>query len=287
MTPFRERTLTSFDGLRLYYRDYGAHDGKAANDAVPALCLPGLTRNSRDFDGLAMRLSKTRRVICPDYRGRGRSDYDPHWRNYEPRIYLDDLRHLLVALNIHEFVAIGTSLGGLIAVGLALVVPGALRAIILNDVGPEVQTSGFQRILVQIRSLPPQPSFEQAARYLRQNYPKLSIADDAGWIDFARATYHDGKDGMLVADWDPAILKPLLVPFDLPFDLWKLYRAVAKVPMLAVRGGASDVLSEQTFRRMKAEKPDLIQVTVPGIGHAPSLTEPAVWNAIEEFLEPI
>lgn len=282
MTPFRERTLTSSDNLRLYYRDYGAHNGAAA-----VLCLPGLTRNSRDFHSLALRLAKTRRVICPDYRGRGRSDYDPHWRNYDPRIYLDDLRHLLAALNIHDFVAIGTSLGGLLAAGLALIVPSALRAVVLNDVGPEVHTSGFQRILVQIRSLPRQPTFEQAARYLRQNYPKLSIADDEGWIDFARGTYRDGKDGMLVADWDPAIVKPLLEPFDMPVDLWKLYRALAKIPMLAVRGEASDVLSEQTFRRMKAEKPDLIQVTVPGIGHAPSLTEPAVWKAIEEFLEPI
>jgi len=272
--------LTSFDGLRLYYRDYGAHDG-----ATAALCLPGLTRNSRDFDGLAQRLAKTRRVICPDYRGRGRSDYDRHWRNYEPRIYLDDLRHLLTALNIHEFIAIGTSLGGLLASGLAIIVPTALRAVILNDVGPEIQTSSLQRILEQIRSLPPEPSFEQAARYLRENYPKLSIADEEGWIDFARSIYRQDGNGAVVADWDPAIVKPLLEPADTPADLWKLYRALAKLPMLAVRGGVSDVLSEQTFRRMKAEKPDLIQVTVPGIGHAPSLTEPEVWSAIEEFLE--
>jgi pimeloyl-ACP methyl ester carboxylesterase len=248
------------------------------------LCLPGLARNSRDFHDLALRLSATRRVLAVDYRGRGRSDYDPDWRHYEPRTYVDDVRHLLAATNMHRVIAIGISMGGLVAMGLAVAVPAAVKAIVLDDVGPTVETGGTARIFAFFRAMGPQPSWDDAARELRNVFPKLSIKSDAGWLRFARATYRQGNDGLLHADWDPNIVKPFENPGDSPYDLWALYRGAARIPMLAVRGGESDVLSEATFSRMKAEKPDLVQVTVPGVGHAPSLTEPEVAAALDDFL---
>lgn len=277
---FEERTFTSQNGLRLYFRDYGPRDSRRAT----ALCLPGLTRNSRDFHEVALRLAADRRVLCPDYRGRGRSDYDPDWRNYDARVIADDLRHLLAATNTHGAVMIGVSLGGLIAIGLAAVVPSTVRAVVLDDVGPEVETSGMGRILEWIRNTPPQPDWEHAARAVRLAFPNLSIKTEAGWISFAQATYKLGADGRLWADWDPQLIKPYEDHGAVPADLWALYRGARSVPMLAVRGGESDLLSAATFRRMKVEKPDLVQVTVPGVGHAPTLTEPEVAPALAEFV---
>lgn len=276
---FRGCYLTAGDGLRLYFRDYGPQESHRA----VILALPGLTRNSKDFRGLAARYSGTRRVICPDYRGRGRSAYDPDWRHYEPRNYVEDMRHLLAALNIHRVVAVGTSLGVFVALGLALAVPSTLCGAVLNDAGPDVDPNGMARILNYIRGLRPQSNWEEAALALRRALPNQSIQDDADWLAFARATYCEGADGRLYTDWDPNIVKPLLRPAEAPADLWVVYRGIAKIPALAVRAGESDVLSEATFRRMKALKPDLIQVTVPGVGHAPSLKEPAVTQALDEF----
>jgi len=276
---FRERYFTAQDGLRLYYRDYGPHQG----GRTTVLCLAGLTRNSRDFHDLAVRLSASRRVLAPDYRGRGRSDYDPDWRHYEARTYVDDARHLLAATNTDGAVIVGISLGGLVAMGLAVAAPSAVRAAVLDDIGPALETSGLGRILEYIRSPPPQPDWDHAVREMRRCFPTLSIKTDAGWLKFARGTYREGRDGRLYPDWDPDILKPFSNPDAVPGDLWALYRAMARIPVVAVRGGASDVLSEATFRRMKAEKPDLVQVTVPGVGHAPTLTEPAVSEALDAF----
>jgi len=279
-TGFRECFYTAQDGLRLYYRDYGeAHPGRSA-----VLCLPGVARNSRDFHELALRTSRSRRVLSVDYRGRGRSDYDPDWRHYEPRTYVDDARHLLAATNTHRVAAIGISFGGLVAMGLAVAAPAAVKAIVLDDVGPAVETGGTARIFAYIRAMGPQASWEDATREVRRAFPMLSIKSDAGWLRFARATYRQGDDGLLHADWDPNIVKPFENPDGSPYDLWALYRGVALLPMLAVRGGESDVLSEATFSRMKAEKPDLVQVTVPGVGHAPSLAEPEVAAALDDFL---
>jgi len=282
-TGFREGFFTAHDGLRLYYRDYGPHDSKRAT----VLCLAGLARNSRDFHGLALRLSASRRVLSFDYRGRGRSDYDPDWRHYEPRTYVDDARHLMAATNTHHIVAIGTSMGGLIALGLALVAASSVRAIVMNDVGPDIQSAGFERIKGYIAKFPPQPDWERAAKEMRRNFPMLSIKSDAGWLKFAYATYRADPDGMLRADWDPAIAKPFGRRADMSFDLWALYRAASRIPVLALRGGNSDILSEETFRRMKSKKPDLVQVVIPDTGHTPTLGEPDAVKAIDVFLAPL
>src|SRR5262249_34199486 len=131
------------DGLRLYFRDYG----DPASERTPVLCLTGLTRNSADFHEVALRVAGERRVLAPDYRGRGRSAYDPDWRNYEPRIYVNDAAHLLAATGVERAVVIGTSLGGLLAMGLSVLRPTMVAGIVLNDIGPGLVGSGLARIM--------------------------------------------------------------------------------------------------------------------------------------------
>lgn len=272
--------MTLSNGRRMYFREYGwRHSAR-----TPVLCLSGLARNSGDFSALATRLSETRRVIAPDYRGRGRSDYDPDWRNYAPAVCADDIRNLIAATNLHGFIIIGTSYGGILSIVLSLIVATAIRAIVMNDVGPQVDVKGGKRILRYIRDWPPQPDWPTAIAAVRANMPKLSLKTDAEWMGFARSTYREGTDGKLYKNWDGKIVEPFLHGSDPYADLWRMYRGIRNIPTLVVRGGASDILSEETLARMKAEKPDLVSVTVPGVGHAPSLAEPDSAAALNDFL---
>lgn len=278
---FRERHYTSQDGLRLYFRDYG----DPSSTATPVLCLSGLTRNSRDFHGVALRLSAARRVLCPDYRGRGRSQYDRDWRRYAPRTYLDDIRHLLAAVNLHRVVVIGTSLGGILAAAMAVAMPCAVAGAVLNDVGPEIGRDGLERIIAYMRDDRPQADWSRAARHLREVFPDLPADDEDGWLEIARGTYRECGDGLLRIDWDPAIVKPLLRRRDRSPDLWPLFRALGRIPAVVLRGATSNILGEATVKRMTGEIPGLTAVTVGGVGHAPSLAEPEAAEAIDGILE--
>jgi pimeloyl-ACP methyl ester carboxylesterase len=278
--PYRERHLTAQDGLRLYYRDYG--DRRSAR--TPVLCLTGLTRNSRDFADLALRFAPQRRVLCPDYRGRGRSQYDANWRNYDPMVYLNDIGHLLSANDLHRVVVIGTSLGGLLGMGLAVLRPTAVAGIVLNDIGPDIESTGLGRILDFIGKDHPQPDWPTAVAALRVSLPRLASKDDDWWERFARATYREGDDGILHYDWDVALVRPLLRANGRVQDLWPPFRGVRDLPALVVRGAISDVLSEAGLRRMAEAKPDLIHVTVPDVGHVPSLDEPEVQGVLDDFI---
>jgi pimeloyl-ACP methyl ester carboxylesterase len=277
---YRERWLGAQDGLELFFRDYG--DPLAPG--TPVLCLGGLARNSKDFDHLAGRLSEKRRVICPDYRGRGRSAYDPDWRNYQPEVYLRDLIHLLTACNLHKVAVCGTSMGGLLAMGLAVATPTALAGVILNDIGPDLTSSGLSRILEYVGVDRPQPDWDAAVTHLRSLLPRLGLDSENKWRRFAEATYRKGDDGLLHYDWDVALAKELIRSGGTTLDLWKLYGALRRLPVLAFRGALSDVLSEASFARMAEVKPDLIQVTLPSVGHTPMLNEPQAETAIDAFL---
>ncbi|MFI4986333.1 MAG: alpha/beta fold hydrolase [Alphaproteobacteria bacterium] len=277
---YRERAFHAQDDLQLSYRDYG--DPLAAR--TPLLCLSGLTRNARDFERLAMRESARRRVICLDYRGRGRSRYDPDWRNYRPETYLADIRHLLVAANVHRVVAIGTSLGGILAMALGALLPTALAGVVLNDVGPEIVTSGLARILDYVGIDRPQPDWASATRHIHSMFPSLGLTSEEDWRRVTEGTYRLGDDGQLHFDWDVAIAKPIMKGKGATPPLWPLFRSLRNIPVLALRGELSDVLSLATFERMAVEKPDLVRVSVPGVGHTPSLEEPATRSALDAFL---
>ena len=277
---YRERRFTAQDGLGLYFRDYG--DPRSA--ATPVLCLGGFTRNARDFDALARRFCGERRVLCPDLRGRGRSDSDPNWRNYKPETYLNDIAHLLAVADVHRVVVVGTSLGGVLAMALGAVMPSALAGVVLNDIGPEIAPGGFDPILAYIRVDRPQPDWQSAARAIRTHLPDLVFQDDAMFEAMARNTYREGEDGRLHFDWDVDIVRPVLADGGAVPDLWPYFRGLRSVPLLAFRGEASDLLSEACFERMGRERPDARLVTVPRTGHAPTLTEPECVEALDAFL---
>ena len=280
MASFRERRLTAQDGLSLYYRDYG----DPLSPRLPMLCLTGLTRNSADFADLADRHADERRILCLDYRGRGRSAYDRDWRNYDPRVYVGDIAHLIAANDLHRLVVVGTSMGGVLTMALAVMKPTVLAAAVLNDIGPDVVAGGLTRIFDYIGKDQPQPDWPSAVAYLRRLLPRLSIRTDEGWLKMAHATYRQGEDGLLHFDWDVNLAKPLLAQRSEVPDLWPFFRALRPVPTLALRGAISDVLSVETFERMALAKPDLLRVTVPASGHAPTFNEPEAAAAIDDFI---
>jgi len=277
---FEEKHFLCGDGLSLYYRDYGI----PSHTKLAILCLPDLTRNSKDFHGLAHRFSKERRVLCPDYRGRGRSAYDPDWKRYHPRTYVDDIRHLLIAAGAHEVIVIGTSLGGILAAALSVVLPSGLRGVVLNDVGPDVDRDGLEQILTYLRDAKPLPDWEAAAAHLKATFPHMPARNPLQWRMIAESTYVQGEDGLLRFDWDPKLVKPFDDTGAEPIDLWPLFRALRNIPVLTVRGGVSTILSAETLEKMHDALPGMRSVTVPDIGHAPNLSEPEVLEAIDELI---
>ena len=278
---YRERRFTAQDGLGLYFRDYGDADSAA----TPVLCLGGLTRNAKDFDALARRLAGGRRVLCLDLRGRGRSDYDPDWRNYRPATYLGDISHLLSAAGVHRVVVVGTSLGGVLAMALGATMPSALAGVVLNDIGPEVERGGLDPILDYIRVDRPQPDWESAVRTIRTHLPDLVYQDESMFEAMARNTWREGEDGLLHFDWDVNIVKPALADAGASPDLWPLFGGLRAVPLLAFRGEASKLLSADCFARMAEARPDARMVTVPRTGHAPTLAEPECVAALDAFVD--
>lgn len=281
MSEFREHRWKSHDGLSLYARVYG----EAPPAALTVLCLPGLTRNSRDFELLAPHLAAHCRVICPDLRGRGYSERDSNWRNYHPGSYINDLSALLGSLSMSRFAVIGTSLGGLLAMLLPSVVRDAIVGIVLNDIGPEIDPAGAARIGRYAGRLPPVASWAEAIEQTREVYGSALPGLPSGrWIELGRRSYREDADGIPVLDVDPMVGEALRnLPSSTP-DLWPLFTALHSIPMLAIRGALSDILSEAAFARMQHEKPDLVRLEVDDRGHVPLLDEPECLAAIDSFL---
>jgi pimeloyl-ACP methyl ester carboxylesterase len=276
-----DRYFTSAEGLRLYYRDYApAEPGR-----VPVLCLPGLTRNSRDFETIAPRIRQTRRVLCADLRGRGLSQHDPEWRNYHPGTYVGDIARLLSDAGVPRVIILGTSLGGILAMLVAATAPQLLAGAILNDVGPEVAAEGLKRISTYVGKSAPVTSWAEAAAQAKVTYGLAwPDATDDDWMRFARRSYTE-VDGVPRLAMDPMIGEAVrAAPAGAAPDLWPVFGALKPVPVLALRGEISDVLSAETFERMGREKPDLVRVTVAGRGHPPMLDEPDSVAAIDRFL---
>jgi pimeloyl-ACP methyl ester carboxylesterase len=282
VSSFREHRYTTQDGLSLYYREYG----DPLSTETPFLCLPGLARNSKDFHRVATRLSADRWVICPDYRGRGQSDYDPEPDNYQPTTYLQDIRHLLVVTGMHRAVVIGTSMGGLLATGLGVVAPSLLAGVVLNDIGPHIEDNGIGRIIDYLGIDHPHPDWDHAVAAFKGRFPTLSFDTEELWREGAEATWREREDGQLHVDWDVNIVLPMVQNKELP-DLWALFRSLRNVPILAIRGGVSDVLSAETFDRMADEHPKLDRLCLEGVGHVPSLIEPESTEAIDRLLAQI
>lgn len=276
---YRERQVSASDGLALYVRDYG---DEYAGRTV--LCLGGLTRNSKDFHTLACRLKDDCRIIAPDYRGRGRSAYDPDWHHYDPRIYLDDIRQITTALGVHAFAVIGTSLGGIMGMILGVAMPTSIRGALLNDVSPVIPRDGMGNIVNYMKNTAPLPDWTTAVSHLQDTFPDFPAKTPEDWQTIAEATYRENDNGNLVFDWDPAIVRNVEEQDTSAIDLWPYFRSLRRHPVLSVRGALSPFVPDGVWQDMATACPGMVQVEVPGVGHAPSLKEPEATAPLDTWL---
>jgi pimeloyl-ACP methyl ester carboxylesterase len=282
--PYTHHPIPTRDGLNLFLRDYPP---TGAVTGLPVLCLHGLTRNSADFEGIAPGIAALgRRVLVLDVRGRGWSDRDPDPTRYRPDIYALDVLDTLDALGIARAVLIGTSMGGLITMLVAVQAPARVAAAVLNDVGPELNPVGLARIAGYVGKSEPVRSWpEMAALVKASNGVAFPDADESFWQTMARRVSQQLPDGSIALAYDPAIAKAFARPQPVPPpSLIPLFEALAKVPVLVIRGALSDVLSEEGVAVMRTLKPDLETAEVPRVGHAPTLEETEARNALAAFL---
>ncbi len=284
-TPHKDRFWTSQDGLKLYFRDY---EGPAdqPSDALPIICLHGLTRNSRDFAELASQLSTRHRVLVPDVRGRGLSEHAKDWQTYSPIHYVADLQALLAQEGIERFIAIGTSMGGLMTMILSAMKPGIIAGAVLNDIGPEIDPAGIERIKTYVGHQRSFPTWLDAARFLQEggsaSFPDYDIND---WIVMAKRAMAVGQNGRIGFDYDMAIAEPFKQPENAaPPNLWPMYESLKSGPVLVLKGELSDLLTAETLAKMADRHPDMTSVVVPNVGHAPMLTEAESLAAIDDLV---
>jgi len=284
---FSDFFYTAPDGLRLHARVYG----EANAGGWPVVCLPGLTRNARDFHELALHLSQRtdnrRKVVAFDYRGRGQSAYDPDIGHYNVGVEAGDILAGLAALGIVEAAFIGTSRGGLIIHVLGAMQPAVLKAIVLNDIGPVIEAEGLAHIGSYLERTPKPKTFAEAVAAQRGthggDFPALAAAD---WERMVQALYRETDSG-LVPDFDPKLVDTLAgVDFTRPLaDLWPQFEALVIVPLLAIRGAKSKLLSAATLEEMQRRHPNVEAITVEGQGHGPFLDTGELPHAIAAFLD--
>lgn len=273
--------FTTSDGLSLAYEDDG--------DGAALLCLPGLTRNARDFDDLAAALDGRHRMIRLTPRGRGASDRDPDFRNYNVGVEARDALELLDHLGLRRAVIVGTSRGGLLAMVLAATARDRLAGVLLNDIGPEIAPEGLATIRTYLGVAPRARDFAGIAAALRARMePAFAGIDAARWDTLARRWFDEGPDGAPVLNYDPHLRDAFDAgASDAPGDdagLWPLFDAMAGLPLAVVRGAGSDILSSETLAAMRARRPDLIVAEVPGRGHVPFLDEPEALAALDALI---
>jgi pimeloyl-ACP methyl ester carboxylesterase len=284
MSLYSDGYWWSHDDLRLHYRDYAG-----PSDKPPIICIPGLTRNCRDWEPVAERLAGQWRVITVSLRGRGESAYAKDALTYVPLTYMRDIERLLIHLDISRFVLFGTSLGGIVTMLMAANGGERIAGALINDVGPEIDPVGLERIKTYVGRSVSWPTWLHAARALHDAngalYPKFQLAD---WLAMAKRVHRLTQSGRIVPDYDAKIAIPFKLPNAEPaFDMWPTLDGLAGKPVLIVRGALSDLLSEATARRMTERLPDAKLVTVPDVGHAPVLNEPEAVAGIDALLQAV
>jgi pimeloyl-ACP methyl ester carboxylesterase len=283
---WRDIYFTSNNGLTLYARHYG----EPRPGIRPVICLPGLTRNSSDFHALASFLSshpsRPRDVYCPDYRGRGKSDHDPDWRNYSPFIELLDVLDLMAIHGLERTAIIGTSRGGIIAMLMAVMRPNAIASLVLNDIGPEIETAGLARIMGYAGKVPVPSNWDEATDLVRSMNKRFftNLTDDE-WSDLARQLFAE-SNGRPASSYDAKLanaLSEIDISQKIP-TMWSQFEALKRIPVLALRGENSDLLSPNTVAEMTKRHPLLSSVTVHAEGHAPLLKDRFTMGIISDFL---
>jgi pimeloyl-ACP methyl ester carboxylesterase len=282
LVGYIDRYWDTPDGIRLHYRDY-----PGSTEKPPILCLHGLTRNARDFEGVAARLAGEWRLIALDFRGRGESGHAKDAMSYLPATYVADVQGLLSALGIERFVAFGTSLGGIVTMLIAQNQPGRIAGALLNDVGPDLDPVGLARIRGYVGKAAWHPTWIHAARALAeanaQVYPRYTIED---WLRMAKRLYRLNAAGRIVLDYDMRIAEPFRMPGnEAAPDMWAALLALKPAPALIVRGARSDILSATGAQAMAGRLGKACElVMIPDCGHAPTLEEPEAVAAIDRLL---
>lgn len=276
--------LHARDGLKLHVR----HIGNRAATGLPVICLPGLSRNVEDFEviGRAIAESSDTWVVALDSRGRGGSEYDPNWKNYELPVELDDLQSVIVALGIEAAIFFGTSRGGLLTALSGLVRPDVIKGSILNDIGPVIEARGLARIRGYVGKLPAPRDFDEGARLLRQIFGThfTDMAPEA-WLDFARRSWKEAG-GRLEPRYDVNLMRPLAdLDLETPIpELWAQFATLHHAPQMVIRGELSDILSAATAAEMARRHPDCRVHEVPYQGHAPLLEDQPTIEAVRAFI---
>ncbi len=279
----RRLAVSAHDGLRLSALEW---PGDAAR--TPVLCLSGICRTSLDSVSLGARHGGRRRVVALDYAGHGESARAAEARRYRPEALLRDVMDSMAALHLHRVALVGTSFGGLVAMVLSAMRPTCLAAVALNDIGPRIETLGREAVVDFIGRDPGFGSFEAALAWFRERHPPLPLLDDAGWRALCERTYEQGEDGLWHPRWDIRIGQQAVgdgagaAP-----DLWPFFGGLARLPLMLVWGEASTLLSAETVARMRAQRPDMGVVALPGTGHVPTLEEPPAVAALDAFLETV
>ena len=269
-------TFRTSDGLSLYYSVEG--------NGLPILCLPGLTRTTRDFDYVSPHLSDVR-LIKLDYRGRGQSDWDVNWRNYNLMVEARDVIELLDHLALDKVAILGTSRGGLLAMGLAFGAKERLLGVALNDIGPVIDPAGLAAIMGYLGVRPTLRNHVEVARAMERNMPGFTDVPFDRWME--EAIKHFVKaEGLLDITYDPKLRNAVeeqgaqAAP-----DLWPYFDAMVGLPLACIRGENSDLLSQDTLDEMVARRRDMIAATAIGRGHIPFLDEPESIAALQTWIE--
>lgn len=285
---FQEITYTARDGLRLYGRKYPANSS-AGQQRQPVVCLAGLSRNSKDFHRLATRISQDKKsdrtVYTLDYRGRGNSAFDPNWRNYALQIELLDVLDFFTLNDLHQAIVLGTSRGGLLAMLMGAAQPTTLSGVILNDIGPVIDTAGLARIAGYVGRTPTPHSWQQAGdvikRHNKAHFPKVT---DDQWVEIAKQWFNE-KDGKPAPGYDKKLGQALAALKGKIPELWPQFETLKHVPLLVLRGANSDILSKATVEEMLRRHPRAFAHTVADEGHAPLLHDTVTQDAILAFLK--
>ncbi|MEH6644711.1 alpha/beta fold hydrolase [Sulfitobacter sp.] len=269
-------TFTTSDGLSLYYTDEGV--------GLPILCLAGLTRTTADFDYVTPHLSG-QRLIKLDHRGRGRSDFDPEWKNYTLPVECRDVTELLDHLGLEKVAILGTSRGGLNAMGLAMDAKQRMLGVALNDVGPVIDPKGMETIKDFIGRNPAAKTYEEAATAMARAFPEFPNVPEGRWLEEARKHYTQDAKGLHIT-YDKHLRDAVLAAGEkmMP-DLWPFFEALEDLPLALIWGLNSNLLTADTVDDMQKRRPDMILARVPDRGHIPFLDEPEAVAALHQWIE--
>ncbi len=282
---YKDEYWWSSDGLRLHYRDYayGVHQNE---DRPPIICLPGLTRNARDFAPVADSFADEWRVIAVDFRGRGESAYAKDPMSYVPLTYVQDLEALLAELDLDHYITLGTSLGGIVTMLSSATIQRKMVGAVINDIGPDIDPRGLERIKNYVGQGRSYETWAHAARGLSEGgdimFPDYSLND---WIGFAKKCCKLSSNGRIILDYDNRISEPFKVQGgETGVDLWPAFKGLSDTPTLVLRGELSDILSAVTAEKMVKQLRKATLSTIKNVGHCPALDEKDSVAAIAQFL---